>query len=198
MIELLLVIGLIVSLMSIATVAYLKHKINSEIQILKNHGDMIAKELLNCMFYKESDKCLLGISYDGSTQNIQKLDLFKQLGFNKFKQPVINLKASWDSSSNKKNFCFQFNRRIQNDLYKLCVDVNRKTKVIRSVFINKNFCCKADSNSCLLPLLPKKAYIGSDISSSYCKKNGYLDSFSSYLSRSGLSHAECKQGTCLQ
>ena len=198
LVELLVAVSILVSLLSISTVAYLKYKNNSQIQILKNHGDMIAKSLLNCMFYKKQAKnCLLNISDEGQSHRLNKNNLFRQIELTKFEEDLQNLKASWDSSSYNRNFCIQFQRNINNHAYKLCLDVDRKTKVIRSVFANKNFCCKKAHGSCLLPLKPQPKFIG-DVSSSYCKSKGFSNDFFSYLSRSGFSQAECRQGTCFQ
>ena len=197
-IELLISVSLVVILLAGSTVFYIKYQKNSQLQILKNHGDMIAKALLNCMFYEaDAGDCLLGILEDGGAYNLQKTNLFNKIELSTFEEPLQNLKASWDSSSNKKIFCFQFKREIKAQTYKLCVDVNRKTKVIRSVLVGKNFCCKEKNGSCSLPLRPQVEFIDS-VSSNDCKNKGFSDDFFSYLSRTGSSQALCQKGTCIQ
>ena len=198
LVELLITVALLVILMSMSTVAYVRYKTNSQIQTLKNHGSMMAKSLLNCMFYEEQSKdCLLNIPDDGQAYDLEKHRLFKKIELTKFEEPVQNLKASWNSSSNTRNFCLQFKRNIHNQMYKLCVDVDRKTKVIRSVIVNSNFCCKKAHGSCLLPLRPQSQFIG-DVSSASCKNKGFSNDFFSYLSNSGFYQARCRQGVCIQ
>ena len=196
LIEVLVVVSIMAILMSGATVFFMKYKTDSELQLLKNNGDMLAKAMLNCMFYNKAKTCLPGVSMEGKAHNVKKNLLFQQIELNEFEKPLRHLKASWDRSSNERKFCFQFNRTIKTNLYKLCVNVDRKTKTIQSVFINKNFCCKTANQACVLPLNPKLSLVGKNVSSSYCKSKGFSDDFSSYLSRSGLSISKCRQGTC--
>ena len=198
LVELLAVISIIMILSSISSIIYIKYRNDAQLQILRNQGDMIAKALLNCMFYdNNSEDCLLGISDDGRAYNLQTDRLFDKIELIKFQEPIQNLKASWDSSSNQRNFCFQFKRELHNTVYKLCVDVDRKTKIIRSMISEKNFCCNKLNGACALPLNPQSRLIG-NVSSAHCKNKGYSDDFFSYLSRSGWSQAVCKQGTCIQ
>ena len=198
LIELLLSISLIVILLSISSVTYIKYSKDTQLQFLKNHGDMIAKSLSDCMFYKKDSKeCLLGIPDNGRTYDLQKNNLLTKIELTAFEEPLSALKASWDNSSNGQNFCFQFKRKIREKVYKICVDVNRKTKIIRSMLSNENFCCDEFGGACALPLTLKSSII-EDVSSSNCKNKGFSDDFSSYLSRSGFAQVKCNQGTCLQ
>ena len=198
LVELLAGISLIIILMSVSSAVYVKYSKDTQLQLLKNHGDMIAQSLLDCMFYKKNSKeCLLNISDDGTAYNLKKKDLLAKIELTEFEEPIHSLKASWDKASNGQNFCFQFKRKVREQIYKICVSANRKKKLIHSMLIEKNFCCNEFGGACALPLRLKSSVI-KDVSSSDCKNKGFSDDFFSYLSRSGFSQAKCNQGTCIQ
>ena len=196
LVELLVVILILGILSSVVTVSYFRYRKNSQLQVLKLHGDVMAKSLLDCMSYKEVKECLTAPV--GESKKIPAYEFFSKIEVEKFKEPVKRLKASFHPTTGERNFCFQFFRRISGKKYKLCVDVDRKTKVIRSVFPDRNFCCSETDKGCVLPVRPTLSILNPK-SSEYCKNEGYSEDFYSYLSKNNYKQkSSCNEGVCIQ
>lgn len=199
--ELVLVVSILAILSSISTVFYIRYLENGKLQTMKNQGNMIGKALLNCMFYRDSSDCLLSIpTEDGLAHNIANINRFlKGIELSGIEEPAKNFKnfkASWEVGSSQRNFCFQFERMIRNNKYELCIDVDRKRKLIRSMIKDKNFCCNEINQACVLPLLPRLELIG-NVSAKYCKDKGFSNDFNSYQQSGGFSIVNCINGACI-